>query len=328
MRLIYLSLLVIVFCLPRARAEQDSGSKLAVPSLGWVFDPRVMGVRPLMGTLGASTLGRPLDAGFPMANATISAHGFLLAVSAEDYRVRLVDLRGGTPVVRILDGVEASPDRIVLSPSGTVAMLYYAKAARLQVIVGLPDTAVMGRTHSLSSLSGAATELAISDDGERSLLVLSDGALWMLDEKSGSYPVPVPGANPVIAFRPGGHDALAAVRSGELYLVGSGASVSNYGSVAAEGLGDAVGAQLSRDGSHAYVAYSNGSIAEVDSTSASVRTVSCACRATGLHAVNSLVFRLNDPSASPLLLVHVADTGPRVWFVPPDRAELIERSEQ
>jgi hypothetical protein len=332
MRFIYLSLLAIIgsFLQP-ARAEQDSGSKLAIPSLGWVFDNQARAVRPIVGTLGAALLGRPLDAGFPIASASISTQrGFALAVSAEDHRVRLVELRGAAPIVKILEGIESSPDRMILSPLGTAAMLYYVEAARVQIITGLPDMPLVSRDISTGALGGVATELAISDDGNRSLLVLGDGGpLWMLDREAGSYLVPTPGSNSVIAFRPGGHDALAVTRVGELYLIGSGASVSNYGAVMGEGVGNPVGVQISRDGTHAYIAYSNGSIAEVDSTTGTVRTVSCGCRATGFDAVNSSTFLINEPSTAPLLLVNVSDGGPRVWFVPPDRTNsMIERGEQ
>jgi hypothetical protein len=335
MRFAYISLLTIpVIFFQLARAERDTGTKIGVPSLGWVFDRPSASVRPILGTLGAAMLGPAIDAGFPIASAIInSQRGFAIAVSGEDHRVRVVRLGTSASAPALVDGAEVSPDRMILSPAGSAAMLYSVKPGRIQVVTGLPDAPVISREISTSGLVGAVMELAISDDGQRSLLVVEHGgasSLWMVEENTGLYSIPLSGSPAVIGFRPNDRDAVVVTRAGTLYRI-DGPSTNAYGAIPGDGTATPVGIQLSRDGKHTYIAYSNGSIFDVDSSTGSVSTTSCGCRATGLDAVNSLAatFRINEPSTSPLLLVNVSDDVPRVWFVPPDRTTSVsERGQQ
>src|SRR5688572_29621188 len=176
-----LSLSMLFLLLHSARAERDSGMKIGVPSVGWVFDRQLMALRPIKGTLGAATLGHPLDAGFPVENAVVgSQRSFALVVSAADHQVRVMLLGPGAPSVKGVEGTNVSPDRIVLSPSGTAAILQFVKSARLQIITGLPESPVVSREISTSGLGDSIAELAISDDGNR--LLLNAGEIWMLDQ--------------------------------------------------------------------------------------------------------------------------------------------------
>jgi hypothetical protein len=335
MRFAYISLLTIsVIFLQPARAERDAGTKIGVPSLGWVFDRQSASMRPILGTLGAAMLGPAIDAGFPIASAVIdSQRGFAIAVSAEDHRIRVVRLGTSANTTVLVDGAEASPDRMILSPAGSAAMLYSVKAGRIQVVTGLPDAPVISREISTTGLVGEVLDLAISDDGQRSLLGVEyedAGSLWMAEENTGLYAVPLSGSPGAMGFLPNSHDAVVVTRAGELYRI-DGSSTNAYGALPGDGMGAPVGIQLSRDGKHTYIAYSNGSIFDVDSSTGSVSTTSCGCRATGLDAVNSLAatFRINEPSTSPLLLVNVSGDVPRVWFVPPDRTTSVsERGQQ
>jgi hypothetical protein len=94
--------------------------------------------------------------------------------------------------------------------------------------------------------------------------------------------------------------------------------------------GTPVDVQVSADATRALVAYKSGSIVKVDTASGAVQTTTCGCTPTGLHRMNaSPVFRINEPSGLPLLLVEELDSGPRMWFVPPVvRESANERGEQ
>ena len=333
MRFVYKSLLTItVLFFQAAHAESAGETKIGVPALGWVFDSHSAAMRPILGTLGAAMLGPAIDSGFPIARTAIdSQRAFAIAVSAQDHRVRVIRLGAGTVTPVLLDGAEESPDRTVLSPAGTAAMLYFAKAGRIQVVTGLPDLPVISREISTGGLMGGVGELAISDNGQRSLLAIEDGAersLWIVEENTGLSPVALPGSPAAIGFRPNGREGVAVTRAGELYWI-DGSSVRPHGAVTLSDSAAPVGIQVSRDGKRTYIAYSNGSIFDVDATTGVVSAASCGCQATGLHLLNYSLLRINEPSTFPLLLVNVSDTSPRVWFVPPDRtAPVVERGEQ
>jgi hypothetical protein len=84
--------------------------------------------------------------------------------------------------------------------------------------------------------------------------------------------------------------------------------------------GTAIGVQTNTNGSHAYVAYSDGMLAVIDVSSGVANTISCRCTPSALSAMDSSsLFRVNDPAAGTLILFDTSGAEPRTWFVPPDR---------
>lgn len=305
---------VFVLLLTAASALSQQ-ARIAAPSLGWVFDPEAMAIRPIQGTLGAATLGAPLDAGFRMTAAAIAAQrGFAIGVDAADGSVRVVRWKEQA-AAQIIDGTEAHPGRIVLSPSGSSALLSSALlssavSARVQVITGLPDAP---RISSETDLGEAPAAMAISDDGERRLFLVS-GALW-IHEPGGVFRAPLNGIAVAAAFRPGSREAVALTAEGKLHRIGAEGTISSYGDLVEER--SPVGLRVSADGTHAYVAFANGSAVDFDSVSGSARTSSCNCKASGLTALRSDAFLMNDISdTQPLMVFDGSGSGPKVWFVP------------
>lgn len=317
----YLPALLIIATLLQPAQAEDTAAAIAAPSLGWVYDGQSLATRKISGMLGAAILGPPAHWDLPIELAAIAAQrGFAITVSAEDHSVHL-GILGNTAQTR-LDGAMTSPERIVFSPSGTAVLLY--KSTRLQVFTGLPGKPTLGRDILIDGQTNPVS-IAVSDNGNRSLLLFSDRSLWMLDENAALFPMSLQAA--AVAYRPQGQEAIAVTASGELYRIAGGGGLSNYATpnytdTNVGDMGDIAGVQLSPDGTRAYIAYSKGVIAMVDSTGIT-RTASCACSITALDPVNSpSTFRINDISAAPLLLVRFTDNGPRIWFVPGDRGGL------
>jgi len=325
MRLVYVSLLSSIGLLNHpAWAERNLGSTITVPTLGWVFDGQAQAIRPIVGTLGAAIIGPPINAGFLVATASVaSQQGFAIVVSAEDQRVRTITLRNNESLIRDVKAADTAPDRIVLSPSGTAALLYFSKAGRVQVITGLPLDPAIQHEFSLSDREITATGWAVSDDGGRMLFVTPaemTSSVRVLDAKLGMYTAAFEGSSFVMSFFPDSHKALIVNQSSEIFLLEEG-TPSHLGRTAVQAAVNPVAIQFSQKRTQAYIAYANGNIVEFDLATGVAKTASCNCRITDLDALNDLsLFRITELSASPLLLVNMADSEPRIWFVPSNRA--------
>jgi hypothetical protein len=304
-----------------ARAEQRVVAPIAIPSLGWVFDSEIHALRPVSGILGAALVGAPIDIGFPIQMAAIaSERAVALAISSEDEQLYCVPLGRNVAAARKLDTVNVSPDKLVLSTSGNSAILYFSKAGRIQIITGLPDTISVESSVAVDSIAGVITNLAINDAGDLILITAREGedtALWRLDDAGHVSVLPVRASEVAVAFQSHSRNAVAVTSAGEMYSIQSDGSISHYG-LLGENSGVPVGLQLTGNGSVALIAYNDGSIVEANTISGAVRKTTCGCTPTGLHRVNtSAVFRLNEASALPLLLVQQVASGPLLWFVPP-----------
>ncbi len=186
------------------------------PMLGYIFDPGAAAIRPVPGIPGAAMLGQPLDLGEPISRAAISPRQDLaLAVASSDSRVLVVSLPSGA-----VEACECAPgpDRMVFSPGGDAAALYYAADSSVRVLRGAKD----GSGFDLSLLPGELTALAVSDAGAL-LAAFSDGS-------SGTVYFLEPGREPrlalslsrasALAFLAGSTDALAADDiDNRLYLI-------------------------------------------------------------------------------------------------------------
>jgi len=310
-----------LFLLSQPVSGQSGLSKVGVPSMGFVYDGSQSAIRPILGLPGAAIVGAPLDPGFAVARAAVAAQRqFVLAASGDDGRARVIVVQDSGLTVRPVDGALISPDRMILSPSATSAILYRRDAARLQIVTGLPEAPVVAREIALDD-SGSAHALAVSDDGALALYAAGAGPLWLFDSNGGRAQLSLPAAVAAVTFRPGGSDALAVVRTGELYMIQADGGTAYYGRIAGDDPSDPVAVQLSRDGARAYVAYAGGSIAVFDSAAGVSKTVSCECSPTGLEPVNSAMFRVNDGSSGPVMLYDGSGADPRVWFVPVDRTQ-------
>src|SRR5205823_10474857 len=128
------------------------------------------------------------------------------------------------------------------------------------------------------------------------LLVASDGQRAIL----------VSGPASAIAFRTHSHDALIADTYGRITIVSNLDTAPAY-QVVTDAPGTTVGVGFSRDGRRVFAADIEGTIASYDLTSGDSSRISCSCVPTGLHPMQGeSVFRLNEPSQTPLLLFESA----------------------
>jgi hypothetical protein len=293
-------------------------AQIRVPVLGFVFDAELKALRPIMGIPGAADLGTPLDAGFAMSSAAISSRqDYALAVGDDDRLVRLVRL-GALPASSLaIEGIQPEPDRILLSPDGKAAALFYEKSRLLQVLSGLPDRPTRVRDVDLSFLTGPPSALAISDDGEL-VLAAGDSGLQLFQGGLPPRVVPVLGKIGALAFRSSSDDVVASAVDGSIVLIRGISQAGIYRTIATEsaGLPNPIAANFSGDGSRVYVVSDDGRIGVFGEDGAG-KFLSCECQAAGLFGMaGKNILRLNDPAQGPVKLLDTRQVPERVWFVP------------
>src|SRR5947209_1356195 len=154
-----------------ALAAQVTPSNIGQPEMGFVFDAPAGAIRPVHGTPGAAILGEPLDLGFQLLSAAISSERqYALAVVPDDQQLRLIRFPGGTPSIQTIDLAMPAPERTVLSPNGSAAVLFRSNPARVQVVSGLPDSPAV-QERDVTAIGAALGDMAVSDDGAVLLLV-------------------------------------------------------------------------------------------------------------------------------------------------------------
>lgn len=304
------SFLVFVFILQSAAAQM----RLATPAIGYVYDPSLGSVRAIRGIPSAALLGEVVETGLELFSAEVSpSQDFALAVSASDRRVRLIRWSGGqTPAVILLQHAMDAPGRLIFSPSGAAALLQDSDAGRLQVVTGMPGSAVV---QDIPAISGSP--LAVADTGMIALAGV-DGVRIFGPDFTPSV-VPLPADIHVLAFTRDGRDLVAMTSSGDLYLVknlqrGIDIRSISYGS---SRLADPVAVRFSEDASSVFAANALGRLASILLENGDTREVACACAPTGIRPLGRKgLLRVTDVSRQPLFLFDTSADRPRVWFVP------------
>lgn len=320
----FLLLILATAILPAPSAPAaDPQSQIGAPVLGYVFDPAVKGIRPVIGIPGASIIGNPLDRGFSVASAVISPRqDFAIATVADNAAVRILMLQPGNFHSQILAAVAGVPQKIIFSPSGQTAGLYQQDQAKLQIFTQLPEEPALAHEIDLTGLTGDLLSAAVSDDGDLALILTGDqvnSILWLSYAGTGPVQLQVPSATSAISFRSGSHDAVLATRDGQIDLLQNLSSGLDLLVLAPpdERTADPVAVQFSPDGARAYVVTQQGMVAEFGIQSQGATFLSCGCKPSGLSPLRSpMLMRLNEISDGPLMLLDTALSEPRIWFVP------------
>jgi hypothetical protein len=323
MRIRYSVLFGLLSVMPAV--AQDAS--LVTPALGFVFDANLGAIRPIRGIPGAALVGDPIEAGFALASAAISPQqDFAIAIAAagEDPQLRLIQFQSGGSSVRLLDGTMTSPDRTILSPAGSTALLYQ-NSGRLQILTGLPGNP-LARDLDISALGTMPAAMAVSDDG--ALVVLAGGnasgnqdagPVWLLTVGGTASQLALSASTAAISFRRDSHDFLTVAAGGDVYLVRNPRANPEYRMVYA---GDSqtsgpVGVRFSWDGTRAFTANTAGMLSVIELATGRLASISCGCRAAALEPLAFRnIFRLTPAAKSPVMLLDASGPEARVWFVP------------
>jgi hypothetical protein len=323
---------VIVLALGTLGVTDAQTSAIGAPLTGFLVDSRSHSIRPIQGIPGASMMGDPLTADVDVRTASFSSTGqFGLTADARRGLVLVNGLGTSAPSTQVVQGAISGVELMSLNDAGS-AVLYSRSTSQVQFLKGLPDNPVASSSHSVSSLPGTITALAIAADGSTALAASSDGTYGGIYEISNSD-----GATPqsiVSAFQPSAvsylnndQDAvLADSFTNEVDLI-QGVHGSRTRSVmvsSRDGVQNPIALQpfnglllIASAGSQNVIGYDLAASRVLTNTAVPIAPVH-------FGALNVRgVFSLNDSSSLPSYLYSAADAS--VLFVPPDLPSPVDR---
>jgi hypothetical protein len=319
------AILLTIFLANLAWSQNDAGSGLRGPVIGYVWDAAGQSIRRINGILGSSSLGESLTIPFPVAAAAVSASGnfAVLASSDRDPAVHIARSLGGSLVFSAIEGTIAA-DRVVLSSSQRAAALLSSDAKQLQMIWGLPDSPRAGPVVDASSVSGAITAIAIDEIGSKMLIATSadHGALYVVTSDPQSLPrliADFSSPSAVVLFNNDRDAIVADAALNEITLVRDFAGTPIAFRLAGErgGISRPVGLWVTEDNRKLYVA--NAATRTLTLFDLDSQTIEANLplddEPTRLTLLSGSIFTMNDLGAGPLMLLNAAD-APSVYFVP------------
>jgi hypothetical protein len=305
-------------------AAESSADAMGGPLLGYMFESDTQSLRPILGIAGASHLGDAMALGLSLKTAAESpSQDYLLGIDNNTGQAQLVDLRAEPANSSSLPGANAGADRVVLSPRGSAAALYFRQTRQVQIVTGLPANPQVSNSISLASLPGFVTALAIEDGGQWLLAGVSHdgaGSVYAVSAGGSTSMVASGGQISSLSFGAASDDALVTdyARNEVVLLrdISSGPQALVLAS-GKDGLSGPVAAAFAADGSRVYVANSGSNqIALLPLQGGVPAFLACDCRPTQLAALRGgSAFRITGSPGEPVYLLDTAAANPRVVFV-------------
>lgn len=294
-------LVLVVFGLSAAWAQ------IAGPILGWV--PDGARIRPIYGIPASAAVGRTMHGARELAVIAVSPRqDYVIATAANSGEVLVIT--GGNHV-RPIHGVTAGADRIVVSPGGSAAALWFSTTNRIQIVSGLPAAASV-RELDTSFLASPPLALAVSDDARWLAGAWPDGVYTFGPDGAVNQPQ-VDAGVVAIAFFHGRADLAVATETRVLSIadIGGRATVS----ILSDQASSPAGIALSFDNRWLALADRAGAIISIEIASGAASTIDCGCAPEGVFGMGGSVFRLTSPASGVVKLFDAAAGA--VWFAPP-----------
>jgi len=303
---------------------------LALAGAAWAqVEGPVMGYMPDGGTLRAMS-GIPAAGSVGVASAAGSAFSRIevspdqtqaLAVAAGSGAVMLYTIASGASVA--VQGVASAPDRIVFSPSGTAAGLWFSSTRHFQLLNRLSASPAINDID-FSFTGSDPASLAVSDDGQWMVGAWSFST-YAVGPSGYAIVLPVSGAAEAVCFFHRRND-VAAITANQVILI-----TDIAGAVAPKVIWSkpddpppdpavappvqvAVGFATSFDNRYLSVAGNLGALSTFDLASSTSVGLNCACSPANLYGMGGSLFRLTSLTDG---VVKVFDASSNdVWFVP------------
>jgi hypothetical protein len=280
-------------------------AQVGPPVLGYLPDGARL--RPVHGIPAAAAVLPALDAGREFARAAVSPkQDFVLASAADNGEVLIARPGQG---MKSITGASASPDAIVVSPSGTAAALWYSSNHHVQIVKGLPDAPEV-RDIDATFLNDAPAALAVSDDAEWLAGAWALG-LHAFGPHGEVNRVQIDESATALAFFHGSHDLAAATGQG-VYTISDAGGRNLVNRVLPVTAAASYAAVVSNN-RRVILATTSGQVTSLDLDTGATAAVDCACAPEGLFPMGR-AFRLTGLSFGAFKLFD-ADTG-EVLFAP------------
>jgi hypothetical protein len=282
--------------------------QVSTPVLGLLANSEGTEISPVLGVLGASSVGSPIALPGGISRSYLAPGGGWALVRQRDGAVELLTFSGLTPGnVQTVAGALTSPDLVSFSPNGTSAALFSKAAGMVQVITALGTAPRIAYQFSTSGML-TPQSLGISDNSALALVLEEDGRVDLVS--NGGNPQTLSRGNPNsgIAFLPGQSTAvLVDGRAGTLSLLTGLAGVPQVQQISGSlpSFAGPVLVQTSQDGRFAFTVFESASSAyRIDLTSGQ----------TSSAAINGAATRLDRLGAGDNFVVS-AEPGNSAWFL-------------
>jgi hypothetical protein len=290
--------------------------------VGFVLD-KVEGVRPILGIPGAATLGQPVLSAAGFASVVLSPQrDYGLALTEGEQRLALLRNLSASPAAALLD-VPPGASRIVLSPAGDAAVLFYRDARGIVVLTGLPDSPSVAWRLDLPDLGAGLAALVVSDGGSAVLAATSGepSSILLLAADVEYRPLQQVVGSPSLAFLSNSLDAVVGDGvSSQVFVVRDvkgAAAITQIGGQA-EGVSHPVAVAAAAGNRRVLVANSEpGGVVSLGLAGEEPLAIPCSCTPTSLERLaGGAAFRLSGPSEGPVWLLDNESSPPRAVFVP------------
>jgi hypothetical protein len=316
----------LVLAVSAALAQGGSdAARIGAPALGLLHESSQNTVRSIRGIPGAARLTPPfrVKAGIRIL-AVSSLADLVLAAAGPECRLVVIRSLSSSPVEVELREMPASPDQILLSPSGTSAALFYRDRKSALTLTGLPDSPAPGAEIDLSLLPEPVTIKAVSDSGAYFLVAAGrdEGAILAAWSPGGLRTVLTNIDVSAAAFVYRSAEAIVADRrSGVVYLlrdIAGGAIVTL--ATARDGIGAPAAVGISSDNRRAFLADGHsGAVVFLPLDGSAPARLECPCVAKRMEPLRgTAVFRLTDASDGRIWLLDGDAPEMRFVFVPVD----------
>ena len=166
------SLAILLTLVPVGTICAQSMSQLSAPTLSYLFDSESRSLRVVGGVPGSASVDGVLPLGDKVEAAYFDPARRFALVRFHEGKSAVVQLRNLQTIA--LEGAVLAT-KVVLSPSGAVALLVNSDSGEAQVWSGLTSQPALARTLSLRPFEAAA----ITDDGNRIALGSAEGLRLM-----------------------------------------------------------------------------------------------------------------------------------------------------
>jgi hypothetical protein len=294
--------------------------QLRGPVLGYL--PDGASIRTMYGLPAAGAVGAALNTGRGLALSVVSPNQDLaLAVAADTGELLLVipSADGSGAAVSPVSGAAAGASRIVLSPEGSAAALWFSSGGHIQVVNGLPGSPAVSDIDA-SFLGADPAALAVSDDGQWVAGAWTQG-LYAFGPWGQVTVLPADGPATALSFFHRREDVALATATQAVRItdIGGSAVPTVLWSAPADPAqpapaGTVLGMGVSFDNNSVAMAWSSGGLYTVNLATGTSARADCACAPDGIFGLGSSVFRLTSLNSGAVKVFDSA-TG-EVWFVP------------
>jgi hypothetical protein len=285
--------------------------QIGVPTLGYL--PEGPRIRVMQGIPGAGVVGPILGVGRNLAQITISPRqDYILASDAQTGQVLQIVPGAASASITAIPGASANPDQIVMSPSGSSAVLWFLATNRAEIISGLPASASI-RGIDASVLGAAPGAMAISDDGAwLAASTLAATGIYIFAGDSSMSAIPLNDfANGLAFFH--NQATLAITTSTGVSTVGLPGAALQTIYASARTLPPA-GLAVSFDNQRIAIAEYSGTLTSVDLAGNVSSALDCTCAPAAMYGIGGSIFRITGPMLGAVRLFDAANN--RILEVP------------